>query len=140
MAARTRAILRIQISPLMCANVKQVERLCCLSYPNYPLTLFGERKVSRQQLPIIGHAWALGGLHRAADVSAHDARRRIGPTARFRVTFAKELMGLRFPIASVEVRRTRNADWARRVAELRFNRRYGMSWRMRANVEELEAV
>jgi len=56
------------------------------------------------------------------------------------VTFAKELMGLRFPIASVEVRRTRNADWARRVAELRFNRRYGMNWRMRANVEELEAV
>ena len=73
-------------------------------------------------------------------MSAHDPRRRIGPTARFRVTFAKELMGLRFPIASVEVRRARNADRARRAAELRFSRRYGIDWRMRANVEEVEAV
>ena len=55
-----------------------------------------------------------------------------GTLARFRVTFAKELMGLRFPIASVEVRHARDADRALRVAELKFSRHYGMDWHMRA--------
>jgi hypothetical protein len=64
----------------------------------------------------------------------------VGNTTRYRVTFAKELMGLRFPVASVEVRRARDPDRARRAAELRFSRRYGLDWRMRANVEEVEAV
>ena len=54
--------------------------------------------------------------------------------------FAKELMGLRFPVASVEVRHARDPERARRAAELRFSRRYGIDWRMRANVEEVEAV
>ncbi len=49
-------------------------------------------------------------------------------------------MGLRFPVASVEVRRARNPERARQAAELRFSRRYGLDWRMRANVEEVEAV
>ena len=49
-------------------------------------------------------------------------------------------MGVRFPIASVEVRRARDADRALRAAELRFSRRFGLDWRMRANVEEVEAV
>ena len=73
-------------------------------------------------------------------MSTHDGRRRIGNTAQYRVTFAKELMGLRFPVASVEVRRARDPDRARRAAELRFSRRYGLDWRMRANVEEVETV
>ena len=73
-------------------------------------------------------------------MSTHDARRMMGSTTRYRVTFAKELMGLRFPVASVEVRRARDPDRARRAAELRFSRRYGLDWRMRANVEEVEAV
>jgi len=64
----------------------------------------------------------------------------VGNTTRYRVTFAKELMGLRFPVASVEVRRARDPDRARRAAELRFSRRYGLDWRMRANVEEVETV
>ena len=79
-------------------------------------------------------------LHGAADMSTQDTRRRTGTTARFRVTFAKEVMGLRFPVAFVDVRRARDPDRARRAAELRFSRRYGLDWRMRANVEEVEAV
>ncbi len=57
--------------------------------------------------------------------------------ARFRVTFAKEVMGLRFLVAKVEVRHARNPERARQAAELRFSRRYGLDWRMRANVEEV---
>ena len=71
---------------------------------------------------------------------AHNPRRRIGDTARYRVTFAKDVMGLRFPTASAEVRRARHADRALRAAELKFSRRYGMDWRMRANVEEVEVL
>jgi hypothetical protein len=73
-------------------------------------------------------------------MSTQDGRRRIGSTGQYRVIFAKELMGLRFPVASVEVRRARDPERARRAAELRFSRRYGIDWRMRANVEEVEAV
>jgi hypothetical protein len=73
-------------------------------------------------------------------MSTHNGRGMVGNTTRYRVTFAKELMGLRFPVASVEVRRARDPDRARRAAELRFSRRYGLDWRMRANVEEVEAV
>ena len=73
-------------------------------------------------------------------MSARDLGHRTGTPARFRVTFAKEVMGVRFPIAAVEVRRARDPDRARRAAERRFSRRYGLDWRMRANVEEVEAV
>jgi hypothetical protein len=73
-------------------------------------------------------------------MSTHNGRGMVGNTTRYRVTFAKELMGLRFPVASVEVRRARDPDRARRAAELRFSRRYGLDWRMRANVEEVETV
>ncbi len=68
-------------------------------------------------------------------MSVRETGRKPGETARYRVTFAKEVMGVRFPIASVEVRRARTADRARRAAELRFSRRYGLDWRMRAEVE-----
>jgi hypothetical protein len=73
-------------------------------------------------------------------MSTQDGRRRIRSTGQYRVIFAKELMGLRFPVASVEVRRARDPERARRASELRFSRRYGIDWRMRANVEEVEAV
>jgi hypothetical protein len=56
-------------------------------------------------------------------MSGHTPQHRIGALARFRVTFAKELLGLRFPIASVEVRHARDADRALRVAELKFSPR-----------------
>src|SRR4051794_27525138 len=39
----------------------------------------------------------------APSLAAHTPGRRIGAPARYRVTFAKEVLGLRFPIASVEV-------------------------------------
>src|SRR3954454_19964018 len=42
--------------------------------------------------------------------SYHTPRHRIGTPAGYRVTFAKEVMGVRFLIASVEVRRAHNAD------------------------------
>jgi hypothetical protein len=70
---------------------------------------------------------------------AHDPQ-RAAATARYRVTFPREVMGVRFPIASVDVRRARDPDRARRAAELRFSRRFGQDWRMRAKVEEVEAV
>ena len=75
-----------------------------------------------------------------ADMSTHTPRYRIGTPAGYRVTFAKEVMGVRFPIASVEVRRARDAGRALRAAELKFSRHYGVDWRMRANVEEVEAM
>jgi len=70
---------------------------------------------------------------------AHDPQ-RAASTAGYRVTFAKEKLGVRFLIASVEVRRARDADRALRAAELRFSRRFGLDWRMRANVEEVEGI
>src|SRR4051794_8632396 len=73
-------------------------------------------------------------------LSVRETGRKPGETARYRVTFAKEVMGLQFPVASVEVRYARNPERARQAAELRFSRRFGLDWRMRANVEEVEAV
>ena len=73
-------------------------------------------------------------------MSGHKPRHTIGAPACYRVTFAKEVLGLRFPIASVEVHRARDADRALRAAELKFSRHYGMDWRMRANVRVIEAV
>ena len=73
-------------------------------------------------------------------MSGDTPRHRIATLARFRVTFAKEVLGLRFPIASVEVRHARDADRALRAAELKFSRHFGMDWRMRADVEEVEAA
>ncbi len=60
--------------------------------------------------------------------------------ARYRVIFAKEMLGLRFPISTMEVRRARDPDRARRAAELKFSRRFGMDWRVRTDVQEVEAV
>jgi len=76
----------------------------------------------------------------APSLASRTPRRRLNTMASFRITFAKEVLGLPFPIASVEVRHARDADRARRAAELKFSRHYGMDWRMRADVEEVEAV
>jgi len=73
-------------------------------------------------------------------MSRHTPRHRIGTPAGYRVTFAKEMLGVRFPITSVDVRHARDPDRALRAAELRFSRRFGQDWRMRADVEEVEAV
>ena len=82
----------------------------------------------------------VSGSYRDDGKSTHDPRYRTGPLARYRVTFAKEVLGLSFPIASVEVRRARDVDRALRAAELEFSRRYGMDWRVRADVREIEAA
>ena len=74
-------------------------------------------------------------------MSTHDPRRRIDSTTEgYRVTFAKEVMGLPFPVTSVEVRRAHNADRALRAAELRFSRRCGMDWRMRADLRAVKPL
>ena len=70
---------------------------------------------------------------------AHD-HQRAASTAGYRVTFAKEMLGVRFPITSVDVRHARDPDRARRAAELRFSRRFGLDWRVRANIEEIETL
>lgn len=73
-------------------------------------------------------------------MSQQSSWRSVDVVLRFRVTFAKEVLGLSFPIASVEIRRARDADRALRAAELRYRRRYGADWRMRADVQEIEAA
>jgi hypothetical protein len=82
----------------------------------------------------------ISGQHRATGMSTHGARRSLGSAGRYRVTFAKEVMGLGFRVAAVEVRRARDPDRARRAAELRFSRRFGLDWRVRANIEEIETL
>jgi hypothetical protein len=57
----------------------------------------------------------------------------------FRVTFSRVLLGVRFPIATVEVRRARDAARAIRAAELRYLRRSGPEdWHHRADAVEIE--
>ena len=73
-------------------------------------------------------------------MSGRTPRHSLRAPVRYRVTFAKEVLGLCFPVASVEVRHARDADRALRAAELKFSRHYGMDWPMRADVEQVEAV
>lgn len=57
----------------------------------------------------------------------------------YRISFAKEILGVPFPIGSVEVGRARSADRARRAGELRFARQYGLGdWRERADRADVE--
>jgi len=74
------------------------------------------------------------------DMSDQVPQRGVVIPARYRVTFAKELLGLRFPIASMDVRHARGAERALRAAELRFSRHYGIHWRTRADVHEVVRV
>ena len=61
--------------------------------------------------------------------------------AAFRVTFSRVLLGVQFPIASIDVRRARDAARAIRVAELKFLRRSGLDdWHYRADTVEAERV
>ncbi len=72
-----------------------------------------------------------------------DGQRSRGTTdskAPVRVTFVKQVLGLGFPVACVQVDRARDLDRARRAAELKFSRRYGVHWRMRADAQEIEAA
>ena len=56
-----------------------------------------------------------------------------------RVTFSRVLFGVQFPVASIEVRRARDADRALRAATLRFARRTGLDdWRYRADTVAVE--
>ena len=59
----------------------------------------------------------------------------------YRVSFCKELLGVRFLIASVEVRSARCSERALRVAELRFERQHGLvDWRLRADTAMVEQL
>ena len=61
--------------------------------------------------------------------------------AGFRVIFSRVLLGVPFPVASVDVRRARDAGRAVRAAELRLTRRIGLDdWRERADAVEVEAL
>jgi hypothetical protein len=60
--------------------------------------------------------------------------------AGFRVIFSRVLLGVPFPVASIDVRRARDPERAVRAAELRFIRRIGLEdWRERADTVEVEA-
>lgn len=53
----------------------------------------------------------------------------------YRVNFAKEILGVPFTVASLEIQRARDPDRARRAAELRFARLHGViDWRERADL------
>jgi len=59
----------------------------------------------------------------------------------YRISFAKEILGVPFPVGSVEVSRARSADRARRAGELRFARQHGLGdWRERADRAEVETM
>ena len=55
----------------------------------------------------------------------------------YRIHFAKRILGVSFPVGSVEIVRARDPERALRAAELRFARQHGlMDWRERADVAE----
>lgn len=59
----------------------------------------------------------------------------------YRISFAKEILGVPFPVGSVEISRARSVDRARRAGELRFARQHGLvDWRERADRAEIEAA
>ncbi|MFK5599230.1 hypothetical protein ACFZ8E_19905 [Methylobacterium sp. HMF5984] len=59
---------------------------------------------------------------------------REGCMPNYRVDFEKQIFGLPFTIGSVEIQRARDPDRARRAAELKFARQYGLGdWRERAD-------
>ncbi|GBU16749.1 MULTISPECIES: hypothetical protein [Methylobacterium] len=59
----------------------------------------------------------------------------------YRISFAKEILGVPFTVGSVEIARARSAERARRAAELRFARQHGLhDWRERADRAEVAAA
>jgi hypothetical protein len=64
---------------------------------------------------------------------------REGGVAAFRVSFSRILMGVGFPVASIQIRHARDADRAVRAATLRLAHRYGLpDWRVRADAVNVE--
>ncbi|GEP04126.1 hypothetical protein MOX02_21640 [Methylobacterium oxalidis] len=59
----------------------------------------------------------------------------------YRVSFAKQILGVPFTVGSVEIARARDPERARRAAELRFARLHGVDdWRERADRCEIAAT
>ena len=66
--------------------------------------------------------------------------RRPGLTS-FRITFSRILMGVPFPVATIQVRHARDPERAVRAAELKLIRRNGLGdWHDRADRFEIEHV
>ena len=58
----------------------------------------------------------------------------------YRIEFAKEILGVPFPVGSVAIVRARDPMRALRAAELRFARQHGVEgWRERADRAEIIA-
>ncbi|MGN7125784.1 hypothetical protein [Methylorubrum thiocyanatum] len=56
----------------------------------------------------------------------------------YRVQFAKQILGVPFPVGSVEIARARDPERALRAAEIRFARSRGVTdWRKRADTADL---
>ena len=56
----------------------------------------------------------------------------------YRVQFAKQILGVPFPVGSVEIARARDPERALRAAEIRFARSRGVTdWRGRADTADL---
>jgi hypothetical protein len=59
----------------------------------------------------------------------------------YKVSFSRELFGVPFLIALVEVRLARSFERALRAAELRFERHHGLAdWRLRADTTMVEQL
>jgi len=56
----------------------------------------------------------------------------------YRIHFARQILGVPFPVGSVEIARARDSSRALRAAELRFARHHGVQdWRERADTADL---
>ncbi|MFD1300158.1 hypothetical protein [Methylobacterium marchantiae] len=59
----------------------------------------------------------------------------------YRVSFAKQILGVPFTIGAVEISRARDPRRAQRAAELRFARQHGIEdWRERADQVAVETA
>ncbi len=56
----------------------------------------------------------------------------------YRIHFAKQILGVPFPVGCVDIARARDSDRALRAAELRFARQHGLlDWRERADTADI---
>ncbi len=56
----------------------------------------------------------------------------------YRVSFAKDILGVPFTVGSVEIARARDPHRAQRAAELRFARQHNLfDWRERADTADI---
>ena len=57
----------------------------------------------------------------------------------YKVSFSKEIFGVPFLVALIEIRLARNIERALRAAELRFERHHALAdWRLRADMTMVE--